>query len=139
MPHEQGRRPGVITRVVSWLRAGYPEGVPTGDYVALLGVLRRRLREEEITEIVERLAAQRSMDVTTEDVSEGIRDFSLQDPLEEDVIRVSALLAAAGYPVDGDLPLDEDEDEDEDAADAADGAAGDSVPDSAADEQDATP
>src|SRR5690606_38979127 len=61
---QQRQRPGVIGRVVTWLRAGYPEGVPTGDYVALLGVLRRRLREEEIQEIVERLAAQRELDLT---------------------------------------------------------------------------
>ena len=54
---EPERRPGVISRVVSWLRAGYPGGVPTGDYVALLGVLRRRLSEAEIQAIAEELAA----------------------------------------------------------------------------------
>ena len=29
--------PGAVARVLSWLRAGYPTGVPRGDYVALLG------------------------------------------------------------------------------------------------------
>ena len=32
-----------MQRVLQWLRAGYPEGVPQQDYVALLGILRRTL------------------------------------------------------------------------------------------------
>ncbi|HEY5484993.1 MAG TPA: DUF3349 domain-containing protein, partial [Propionibacteriaceae bacterium] len=32
-----------MTRVVGWLRAGYPDGVPQQDYVALLGILHRQL------------------------------------------------------------------------------------------------
>lgn len=102
MQTEQGRRPGMISRVVTWLRAGYPEGIPTGDYVALLGVLRRRLHEEEIQEIVERLAEQRSLGLTSERIRELIREYSLQDPYEADVERVTALLTATGYPVDAD-------------------------------------
>lgn len=110
MTTEEGRsRPGVIGRVVSWLRAGYPEGVPTGDYVALLGVLRRRLREEEIQEIVERLAAQRSLGVTPERVHELIREYSLQEPHEEDIARVTTLLGSTGYPVERDDALEQDE------------------------------
>lgn len=101
------RRPGVISRVVTWLRAGYPEGIPTGDYVALLGVLRRRLEEEEIQEIVERLADQRELDLDRDRIRELIREYSLQDPHEGDIERVSALLAATGYPVDEE-PVDED-------------------------------
>lgn len=116
MQTEQGRRPGVISRVVTWLRAGYPEGIPTGDYVALLGVLRRRLHEEEIQEIVERLAEQRSLDLTSERIRELIREYSLQDPYEADVERVTALLTTAGYPVDADEIAD-DEVADEEIAD----------------------
>ncbi|GGK77260.1 DUF3349 domain-containing protein [Ornithinimicrobium pekingense] len=109
MEAEHGRRPGAISRVVAWLRAGYPEGVPTGDYVALLGVLRRRLREEEIQEIVERLAAQRSLDLSPDRIRELIREYSLQEPYEADVERVSDLLAATGYPVDEEDTLEPDE------------------------------
>lgn len=106
---ERVRRPGVISRVVSWLRAGYPEGVPTGDYVALLGVLRRRLREEEIQEIVEQLAGQQSLDVTPERVRELIQEYSLQDPHDGDIERVTALLAATGYPVEAEGTVEDDE------------------------------
>lgn len=122
MQSEPGRRPGVIGRVVTWLRAGYPEGIPTGDYVALLGVLRRRLREEEIQEIVEQLAAQRSLDLTSDRIRELIREFSLQEPHEGDVARVTTLLAEAGYPVEGEAAL---EDQVAGAEGPADGVAGD--------------
>ncbi|TQM91058.1 uncharacterized protein DUF3349 [Ornithinimicrobium humiphilum] len=112
----QGRRPGVIGRVVTWLRAGYPEGIPTGDYVALLGVLRRRLHEDEIAEIVELLAQQRELGVTSERIRELIREYSLQDPYEADVERVTALLREAGYPVDGEeFPEDDEPDDEPDA------------------------
>lgn len=36
----------VLNRVLGFLRAGYPDGVPTNDYVPLLALLRRRLTEE---------------------------------------------------------------------------------------------
>ncbi|WP_343898520.1 DUF3349 domain-containing protein [Ornithinimicrobium humiphilum] len=101
---------------MTWLRAGYPEGIPTGDYVALLGVLRRRLHEDEIAEIVELLAQQRELGVTSERIRELIREYSLQDPYEADVERVTALLREAGYPVDGEeFPEDDEPDDEPDA------------------------
>lgn len=126
MQSRQGRarRPGVVSRVVTWLRAGYPEGIPTGDYVALLGVLRRRLREEEIQEIVERLAAQRELDLTPEGIRELIREYSLQEPHEGDIARVTALLASTGYPVEGETAEDAATDE-QDAATDEEGAPAD--------------
>ena len=30
-------------RLVNWLRAGRPEGIAQGDYIALMGVLHRKL------------------------------------------------------------------------------------------------
>jgi hypothetical protein len=38
----------VLMRVVGFLRAGYPEGVPAHDYVPLLALLRRRLSDDEM-------------------------------------------------------------------------------------------
>ncbi len=38
----------IVRRVLDWLRAGYPQGVPHEDYVVLLGVLRHRLTEDEV-------------------------------------------------------------------------------------------
>lgn len=98
---------GILQRVIGWLRAGYPEGVPAGDYVALLGVLRRKLTEEDIEVIVTELTSGRPEPVTPEEIRDLIRSHALQEPSRKDVARVSARLAAGGWPL-GD-PDDEDE------------------------------
>ena len=36
----------VVARVVAFLRAGYPQGVPATDYVPLIALLRRRLSDD---------------------------------------------------------------------------------------------
>ena len=41
-----------LRSVLDWLRAGYPEGIPDKDHFALLAVLRRRLTDEEIEQVV---------------------------------------------------------------------------------------
>ena len=51
-------RSNFLTRTVDWLRAGYPTGVPRQDYVALLGLLRRKLTETEVHKIAQDLASQ---------------------------------------------------------------------------------
>ena len=33
---------GYLERAVEWLRAGYPQGIPAGDYIPLVAVLKRR-------------------------------------------------------------------------------------------------
>ena len=38
-------------RLVKWLRAGRPEGVAHGDYIALMSVLHRRLTTAEVEDI----------------------------------------------------------------------------------------
>ena len=37
-----------LNTVVSWLRAGYPTGVPKNDYLPILALLSRRLTKEEV-------------------------------------------------------------------------------------------
>ena len=37
-----------LSSVVSWLRAGYPEGVPPTDTFALLALLANRLSNDEV-------------------------------------------------------------------------------------------
>jgi hypothetical protein len=101
-------RSNFIGRTVDWLRAGYPAGVPRQDYVALLGLLRRKLTEEEVRKIAHDLAAQsqRTSDpITTEDIEAMINDAVLQEASAEDVVRVSARLAAGGWPL-ADPPRD---------------------------------
>lgn len=88
-----------LTRLVSWLRQGYPEGVPSGDYVALFGLLARELTHEEIDAIAHRLAAEGQLQASDEQISEMIANTVLMVPAEEDVRRVAARLAAGGWPL----------------------------------------
>jgi Protein of unknown function (DUF3349) len=95
-------RANFVTRAVDWLRAGYPAGVPRQDYVALFGLLRRKLTDVEIHTIARYLAensAKTSDPITTQDIEEMINTAVLQPASEEDVTRVSAHLAAGGWPL----------------------------------------
>jgi hypothetical protein len=96
-------RSGFIARAVGWLRQGYPTGVPRQDYVVLLGLLQRTLTEEEIREIANDLQSQSLLDgsepLTTEDIEKAIQESVLKPPTPEDVVRVSARLAAGGWPL----------------------------------------
>jgi hypothetical protein len=101
-------RSNFLTRSVGWLRAGYPAGVPRQDYVALLGLLRRKLTDEEIHKIAQDLADQSVLSadpISVQDIEEMISDSVLQRASEEDVARVSARLAAGGWPL-VDPPID---------------------------------
>lgn len=93
---------GVVRRAVSWLRAGYPDGVPKQDYVALLGVLRRSLTDTELDNVVNGLLEDANADQTL--LNKGLIEARIADVLkgpilDEDVVRVSTRLAAAGWPL----------------------------------------
>jgi len=95
-------RSNFLTRAVDWLRAGYPTGVPRQDYVVLLGILRRKMTEEEVKKIATDLADQSlgSDDpISADDIEGMISDQMLQNATPEDVVRVSARLAAGGWPL----------------------------------------
>jgi hypothetical protein len=95
-------RSNFITRSVEWLRAGYPAGVPRQDYVALLGVLRRKLTEDEIRRVAKDLATQSLLSddaISGDDIEQMISDSMLQEATPADVARVSAHLAAGGWPL----------------------------------------
>jgi hypothetical protein len=100
----------VVTRVVGWLRAGYPDGVPQQDYIALLGILHRQLSDEEIISIAQTLSTASEDDVEQR-IRLAIKRRTLQPATDEEVARVSARLATAGWPlavVDLDTPDDTD-------------------------------
>jgi Protein of unknown function (DUF3349) len=97
-----------VGRALEWLRAGYPSGVPQQDYVVLLGLLRRKLTDAEVHDIVAELASmhEKGTEITTEDVEKLINDTTLDaEASPEDVARVSAHLAAGGWPL-AEAPLD---------------------------------
>jgi hypothetical protein len=88
--------------VLDWLRAGYPEGIPAQDYLPILGVLRRRLTATEIHSIAVGLAEQSSgsaRPISQADIEAMIQQTVYQRALPSDVARVSARLAAGGWPL----------------------------------------
>jgi Protein of unknown function (DUF3349) len=91
--------------VIQWLQVGYPDGVPGPDRVALLELLRSSplLTDEEITEVVDSIDEEElSNDSVDRDViADFISDMTHYDAGPENIARVAARLAAAGWPLFG--------------------------------------
>ncbi|NKY27231.1 DUF3349 domain-containing protein [Nocardia gamkensis] len=101
-------RPKLLGKVVGWLRAGYPQGVPQADYVALFAVLHRHLTDYEVVAIAEELVASNpDSTITHAEIEQAIARFAMEQPAEGDVSRVASHLAAGGWPL-ADPPADSD-------------------------------
>ena len=88
----------LLASIVAFLRKGYPEGVPAQDYQPLFALLRRQLTESEVVAIADELAT--NGDATTaREIRDAIRATTQESPLDSDVNRVSARLAAGGWPL----------------------------------------
>ncbi|BAN32409.1 DUF3349 domain-containing protein [Mycobacterium avium subsp. hominissuis] len=93
--------------VLRWLRAGYPEGVPGPDRVPLLALLRSTpLTEEQIAEVVREITKDGSPAIADgvinrDEIAEFISGMTHYDAGPENIIRVAARLAAAGWPLAG--------------------------------------
>ena len=87
----------LLSSIVDFLRAGYPEGVPRQDYIPLLALLRRQLSDEEVREVVTTVLGEQHPDSGT--IDRAIREVTNEPPLQDDVARVAARLAAAGWPL----------------------------------------
>lgn len=59
--------------MVTWLRAGYPDGVPQHDYVALFGILHRALTESEVDDIARRMIDSGRVQASQEEIGQAIR------------------------------------------------------------------
>jgi hypothetical protein len=96
---------GIVGRVIGWLRAGYPTGVPEQDYVPLLGILQRTLTAPELEQVVDQLATEAAHADTSGDtlpptqLRDRVEQLLLGPALPEDLVRVSARLASAGWPL----------------------------------------
>lgn len=51
-----------LNTIVSWLRAGYPDGVPQNDYLPLLALLSRRLTADRIKAVAQELMSRPDFD-----------------------------------------------------------------------------
>ncbi|MEV0298062.1 DUF3349 domain-containing protein [Nocardia sp. NPDC050710] len=96
----QSTRRGVLDRIVGWLRAGYPQGVPRSDYVALFAVLHRHLTDFEVVAIAGELASTNpDSEIGHGDIEAAIARFAKEQPDPRDVARVASHLAAGGWPL----------------------------------------
>jgi hypothetical protein len=89
---------GFLSSVVSWLRAGYPEGVPPTDTFALLALLTRRLSNDEVKIVAQELMQRDEFDKV--DIGVLISKLTDELPSQEDIERVRKRLAAKGWPLD---------------------------------------
>jgi hypothetical protein len=87
-----------LRQIISWLRAGYPEGVPIVDYIPLFALLGSQLTEEEVKAIATEL--ENSADpAKAEAIRAAIKDLTHARPSESDIARVRTRLAAGGWPL----------------------------------------
>ena len=96
-----------LAKIVAWITAGYPEGVPGPDRVPLFALLKPRLTDDEVKTI-----ANESMDRGEfDELDIGVLITQLTDELPDpaDIERVRNRLAAKGWPLDD--PRDAEETE----------------------------
>jgi Protein of unknown function (DUF3349) len=89
----------VLAKIVGFLRAGYPEGVPVRDYIPLVALLRRRLTDDEVIAVATELISTGGAPVQGTDVRVAITKLTDELPSPDDTERVKQRLAAVGWPV----------------------------------------
>ena len=88
--------------MIQWLQVGYPEGVPGPDRVPLLALLHSTpLTQEQITQVVDAIDEEVEGEVSRDVIADFISDITQYDAGPENVARVAARLAAAGWPLAG--------------------------------------
>jgi hypothetical protein len=89
---------GFLAKIVSWLNAGYPDGVPGPDRVPLLALLSRRLTNDEVKAVAQDLVDRGEFDHV--DIGVLITQLTDELPIPEDIERVQNRLGAKGWPLD---------------------------------------
>jgi Protein of unknown function (DUF3349) len=104
---ESCHHPHFLRSVIRWLQVGYPQGVPGPDQVPLFALLRSTpLTQDQIKEVVTNLTAKGSDTaadgvIDGNEIAEKISQLTHHDAGPENVRRVAATLAAAGWPLAG--------------------------------------
>lgn len=90
--------PSFMNSVISWLRAGYPEGVPPTDYIPLFALLGTQVGSEQMHAIADQLASEADPQSAAA-IKKAITDVMNVQPSDGDVARVRARLTAGGWPL----------------------------------------
>jgi hypothetical protein len=87
-----------LAKIVAWITAGYPEGVPGPDRVPLFALLKPRLSDDEVKTVAKELTGRGEFD----EVDIGVLITQITDELPDpaDIERVRNRLAAKGWPLD---------------------------------------
>jgi hypothetical protein len=88
----------LVARMVAFVRAGYPRGVPETDYFPLLALLRRRLTDDEVAAVATQLAASSELNIDAADIGAAITRITDELPSPSDLGRVQRRLEAIGWP-----------------------------------------
>ena len=90
--------PPVLNSLITWLRAGYPEGVPDVDYLPLFALLGSQLSNEEVQEIARELENATDPQ-SAQAIQAAIKSVTDGQASDADVARVRARLAGGGWPL----------------------------------------
>ena len=90
--------PPVLTSIVGWLRAGYPEGVPQHDYLPLFALLASQLTDADVRSVAAELEAGGD-GTSAQSIRDAIETVTHEAPKDSDVARVRSRLAAGGWPL----------------------------------------
>ena len=84
-----------VLRVVAFMRAGYPTGMPATGYLPLAALSRRRVSDDEITAMTAELMKGRQWPISTVDVGVAISRITDAMPSPEDIERVQHRLVVS--------------------------------------------
>ncbi|HEY6791023.1 MAG TPA: DUF3349 domain-containing protein [Trebonia sp.] len=90
--------PAFLAKIVSWLRAGYPDGVPERDYIPLFALLGSQLTDDEVKLIADELAFSSDPD-SAEEIRKAVSAIKGTAVSDSDIARVRSHLAAGGWPL----------------------------------------
>jgi DNA-binding GntR family transcriptional regulator len=90
--------PSFLAKIVSWLRAGYPDGVPKHDYIPLIALLGRQLTDDEVTLVAGELAFSSDPE-SAQEIRKAASAITRTTVSDSDIARVRSRLAAGGWPL----------------------------------------
>lgn len=114
--HASHKHAKFLRSVIRWLDVGYPQGVPGPDQVALFALLQATpLTKEQLEEVVHKITkkSDSAETINREEIAKFITETTHKDPGPENIQRVAATLAAAGWPLAGTVREVDSDDEDE--------------------------
>jgi hypothetical protein len=90
--------PPVLNSIITWLRAGYPEGVPDVDYIPLFALLASELTDSDVNAIAVELESSTNPQ-SAQAIRDAIKSVTDGKASDADVARVRAKLAGGGWPL----------------------------------------